>query len=148
MPAVIAYIGLGANLGQRRETLRDALRRIDELTDTHVLRCSSFLENPARGCAEPQPDFLNAVAELRTALPPADLLAGLQRIEEQLGRVRSTPNAPRTLDLDLLLYADLTLTLPGLVLPHPRMWQRDFVLGPLTELVGSQRVAVWRKNWQ
>jgi 2-amino-4-hydroxy-6-hydroxymethyldihydropteridine diphosphokinase len=127
----VAYIGLGANLGDRLATLRTAVQRLR--TFGRVTAVSSLYETEPVGYLE-QPRFLNAVIALETALPPADLLLALLGIERDLGRTRSFPNAPRTLDLDLLLVEDVFLDTPELTLPHPRLPERAFVLVPLAEI--------------
>lgn len=131
-----AYVALGANLGDRLATLRDAVRRLGELGTVEVV--SAVYETDPVGYEE-QPAFLNAVARIRTGLAPVAVLAGLLRIEADLGRVRTFPNAPRTLDLDLLLYDDLVLASPDLILPHPRLHERAFVLVPLAEIAPGVR---------
>ena len=127
-----AYVGLGANLGDTEATLASAIRALGALAATWLLRVSSRYRSAPVDAGGP--DYLNAVVELRTALAPLALLAELQRIESAHGRERSHRNAPRTLDLDLLLYADLRLATPQLTLPHPRLQQRAFVLVPLAEI--------------
>jgi 2-amino-4-hydroxy-6-hydroxymethyldihydropteridine diphosphokinase len=127
----VAYIGLGANLGDRLATLRTAVQRLR--TFGRVTAVSSLYETEPVGYQE-QPRFLNAVVALETALPPADLLRALLGIERDLGRTRSFPNAPRTLDLDLLLVEDVILDTLELTLPHPRLPERAFVLVPLAEI--------------
>lgn len=127
-----AYVGLGANLGDPQAALDDALRRIAALPGTTLLRRSSVYRTApvdAQG-----PDFFNAVAELDTGLEPLPLLQALHGIEQAHGRQRPYRNAPRTLDLDLLLFGDRVLDTPELTLPHPRLQQRAFVLVPLLEL--------------
>jgi len=130
--SVVAYIGLGANLGDARATLTDAVQALARLPDS-VLRATSSTYRSAPVDAS-GPDFLNAVARLETRLSPAALLAELQRIEREHGRERPYRNAPRTLDLDLLLYDDQCVALPELTVPHPRLHERAFVLLPLAEL--------------
>ncbi len=125
-----AYIGLGANLGDRIATLRTATQRLEALG--RVTRVSSLYETEPVGYLE-QPPFLNAVAALETALDPTALLRALLGIERELGRTRSFPDAPRTLDLDLLLDGDVMLGTSELTLPHPRLHERAFVLVPLAE---------------
>lgn len=126
-----AYIGLGSNLGDRMATLRTAVLRLESLG--RIAGISSLYETEPVGYLE-QPPFLNAVVALDTELAPGELLSALLRIERDLGRKRSFPNAPRTLDLDLLLVDDLVLDIPELTLPHPRLHERAFVLVPLAEL--------------
>ena len=128
-----AYIGLGANLGDPRSTLRSALRGLNRLPGTRCLRCSRFYLNPPLG-PQDQNHYTNAVAELETGLAPAQLLAWLLELERRHGRVRERRWGPRTLDLDLLLVDALRLHTARLTLPHPRLHQRAFVLYPLAEL--------------
>jgi 2-amino-4-hydroxy-6-hydroxymethyldihydropteridine diphosphokinase len=127
-----AYLGLGANLGDAQTTLNAALAAIAVLPQTQLLRRSSWYRS--RPVDSSGPDYLNAVAEVRTALAPLALLDALQSIELQHGRERPYRNAPRTLDLDLLLYGDRRVDTERLVVPHPRMAERAFVLLPLLEL--------------
>lgn len=131
-PAQIAYVGLGANLGEPREALRRALAELERLPGTRLVRASSFYRSApvdAQG-----PDFWNAVACIETQLGPYELLAALQQLEQAAGRERPYRNAPRTLDLDLLLHGSLRQDDPVLTLPHPRMRERAFVLLPLAEI--------------
>ena len=130
---VTAYIALGANLDQPRQQVETALGELARLPDTRLAHTSGLYRSKAVGPAE-QPDYVNAVARLRTALAPCALLDALLAIEHRHGRARTFRNAPRTLDLDILLYADLRLDQPGLHLPHPRMHERAFVLAPLLEV--------------
>jgi 2-amino-4-hydroxy-6-hydroxymethyldihydropteridine diphosphokinase len=126
-----AYIGLGSNLGDRMTTLQMAIQRLEALG--RIAGVSGLYETEPVGNLD-QPPFLNAVVALNTELAPADLLGALLGIERDLGRSRSFPNAPRTLDLDLLLVDDVTLDSSDLTLPHPRLHERAFVLVPLAEL--------------
>lgn len=129
---VTAYIGLGANLGNAHNTLQQALAATAELPGTSVLTVSSMYRSaPVQADG---PDYVNAVAKITTSLSAHDLLGRLQAIEQHHGRVRSYPNAPRTLDLDILLYGDETIDDTTLTVPHPRMHERAFVLIPLAEL--------------
>jgi 2-amino-4-hydroxy-6-hydroxymethyldihydropteridine diphosphokinase len=129
------YIGLGSNLGDRQQHLETAKRSLDALPETRLLRTSEAHETDPVG-QEDQGAFLNAVAELDTRLGPWMLLEQLRRIERESGRQRHTETrwGPRTLDLDLLLYGDRVIDHAGLTVPHPRMMERRFVLGPLVEL--------------
>ncbi|CAM3458541.1 2-amino-4-hydroxy-6-hydroxymethyldihydropteridinepyrophosphokinase [Bordetella sputigena] len=129
---VIAYIGLGANLGDSAATLHAALRELSATSGIQECLASPFYRSAPVDATGP--DFVNAVARLRTSLAPLDLLEALQAIERKHGRERPYRNAPRTLDLDLLLYDDLRLDTPRLTLPHPRMHERAFVLLPLRDL--------------
>ncbi|MCC6611288.1 MAG: 2-amino-4-hydroxy-6-hydroxymethyldihydropteridine diphosphokinase [Burkholderiales bacterium] len=128
-----AFIGLGANLGEPLAQIDAALAELGRLPRTRLLRASSFYRSAPIG-NEAQPDFVNAVAALETELTPRELLEALLRIEHASGRVRTFPNAPRMLDLDLLLYDACAVDESGLAIPHPRMHERAFVLAPLAEI--------------
>lgn len=135
---VVAYIGLGSNLGRREATLKSAVEAIAKLPDTRVLRTSSWFANPAVDIPDGE-DFLNGVVEIETSLPPRELLDNLLRIEREHGRERGGGGGGkgylnRTLDLDILIYGDLTLKEEHLQIPHPKMWEREFVRVPLAEL--------------
>ncbi len=130
--ATVAYIGLGANLGDPLQAVRDALDALRALPQTRLDAISSYyLSAPVDAGGD---DFVNAVARVQTSLPPHELLAGLQGIEARFGRERPFRNAPRTLDLDLLLYGEQIIHDAVLEVPHPRMMMRAFVLLPLLEL--------------
>jgi len=130
-----AYVGAGANLGDPVAQLEQAARDLDREEDIQVERRSSIYRSAALDCADDQPDYYNCVFELETALAAEQLLARLLEIESRHGRVRPGPiNAPRPLDLDLLLYGQQVLDSDRLTLPHPRMHARAFVLYPLHEL--------------
>ena len=129
----VAYVGMGANIGNPSAQLLAAWDAIGRLQDTRALARSALYRTAPIGY-ENQPDFLNGVAKIDTALEPHALLAGLQKIERDLGRERSFRDAPRTIDLDLLLYGDQTISSAELKVPHPRMHERAFVLKPLLEL--------------
>jgi 2-amino-4-hydroxy-6-hydroxymethyldihydropteridine diphosphokinase len=129
------YVGLGSNLAHPRRQLARAMRALARLPRTRVVGVSGNYVSAPVGCPEPQPEFVNAVAALETTLPPMGLLRQLLAIEHQQRRARRRPrNAARTLDLDLLLYGRARLRNPSLVVPHPRMDERAFVLRPLVEL--------------
>lgn len=132
-PSVIAYLGLGSNIGRRPDIIRRALRLLDAHPHISLLQTSSFYATSPVGPA--QRAFINAVAEIRTTLPPSALLAELKSLEKQLGRTTSKRWGPRRIDLDILIYGDLRIALPHLTLPHPRMNERAFVLIPLAEIV-------------
>ena len=131
---VIAYAALGANLGDRAENLSSAMKLLDGTDGIRVLRASRFIENPSVGGPADSPPFLNAVAELRTRLPPAELLERFLQVERALGRVRGERWGPRVIDLDLILYGSQIIRSPALTIPHPRMHEREFVLAPLAEV--------------
>lgn len=128
------FIGLGSNLGERGRHIRDALREMAADGRIQVVACSTLHETQPVGGPAGQPRYLNAVAELATDLSPRELLGRLQEIERRHGRQRGVRNASRTLDLDILIFRDVTLAEPDLHIPHPRMWQRSFVLEPLAEI--------------
>jgi 2-amino-4-hydroxy-6-hydroxymethyldihydropteridine diphosphokinase len=134
-----AYVGIGSNLDDPAARVRDALVDLAALPGTRLVKRSSLYRTQPQGYAA-QPDFVNAVAALDTELAPAELLDRLQAIETNAGRRRSFPNAPRTLDLDLLLYDAYRIDHPGLVVPHPRMHERAFVLVPLVEIAPEVRI--------
>lgn len=127
-----AFVGVGANLGDAQATVRAALLALGRLPDTQCIATSSLYRSaPVEATG---PDFINAVAELRSTLPAPVLLHELQAIERAFGRVRSVRNAPRTLDLDLLLHGEQEMHSDTLTLPHPRLHLRAFVLLPLAEI--------------
>lgn len=129
-----AYVGLGSNLGDREQTLLRALELLGAEPGVEVVAVSSFRETDPVGLLD-QPRFLNAAAEVETALPPRALLERLLAVERALGRKREGPRfGPRTVDLDLLLYGAETVDEPGLAVPHPRLHERGFALEPLAEL--------------
>lgn len=130
---ITAYIGLGSNQGGPRAQIDQAFAELDGLPATR-LAARSPLYRSAPVDAPGQPDFVNAVAALETGLSAAQLLEALQAIESRHGRERNYRNAPRTLDLDLLLFGDTAFASPTLTLPHPRMHERAFVLRPLLDL--------------
>jgi 2-amino-4-hydroxy-6-hydroxymethyldihydropteridine diphosphokinase len=135
-----AYVGLGANLGARERTLRRALELLVQAPGVEVVAVSSFRETDPVGVID-QPRFVNAAAALETDLTPRELLDLLLETERALGRVRGAERfGPRSVDLDLLLYGDETLDEPGLIVPHPRLHERRFVLEPLAELDPELRV--------
>jgi 2-amino-4-hydroxy-6-hydroxymethyldihydropteridine diphosphokinase len=134
---VIAYIALGANLGNAAQTVLDAIQAINDLPETKVTKQSSLYKTAAMESlpgAPKSPDYINAVIEISCHQPAYLLLEQLQKIEQKAGRNRPYLNAPRTLDLDILLYGDAHIHTETLTVPHPRMWQRVFVLVPLAEI--------------
>ncbi len=135
----VAYIALGSNLQQPRCQLQTAFAALARLPDTQLIAQSSLYRSAPVGYVN-QPDFVNAVAAIRTALTPRALLDALLAIEREHGRVREFANAPRTLDLDILLYGERVIRAPGLTVPHPRMHERAFVLVPLAQIAPGVRV--------
>jgi 2-amino-4-hydroxy-6-hydroxymethyldihydropteridine diphosphokinase len=139
----VAFVGLGSNLAHPRRQLARAVRRLARLPHTRVTRVSCNWQSAPQGVSAPQPDYVNAVAMLSTALPPRALLARLMALERRHGRRRganSARNAARSLDLDLLLYGRLRLVTPTLTLPHPRMHERAFVLRPLFDVAPAATI--------
>jgi 2-amino-4-hydroxy-6-hydroxymethyldihydropteridine diphosphokinase len=129
-----AYVGLGANLGDREATLRAAVAGLGAIEGVRVAAVSSFRETDPVGYLD-QPRFLNGAAAVDTTLRPRELLNALLAVERSLGRTREGPRfGPRTIDLDLLLYGDESVDEPGLRVPHPRLQERAFALEPLAEL--------------
>ena len=129
-----AFVGLGANLGEREATIRRALELLGREPGVEVVAVSELRETDPVGVVD-QPRFLNGAAEVRTELPPLELLDRLLAVERALGRTREGPRfGPRTIDLDLLLYDDERIDRPGLEVPHPRLHERRFALEPLAEL--------------
>ncbi|MDP3182803.1 MAG: 2-amino-4-hydroxy-6-hydroxymethyldihydropteridine diphosphokinase [Desulfobaccales bacterium] len=142
---VIAYIGLGANLGEPRRQLEQALALLGAVEEVEVLKVSTFYLNPPLGPPD-QPWFINAVAQVRTRLAPEELMRVLRQVEAALGRVRGVKWGPRVIDLDLLLYNGEVMAGPELVLPHPEMHKRAFVLAPLAEIAPGAWHPVLKKS--
>jgi 2-amino-4-hydroxy-6-hydroxymethyldihydropteridine diphosphokinase len=138
-PLVTAFVALGSNLSDPAAQIRSALLELANLPGTRLVHSSSLYRNPPAGGAA-QPDYVNAVAEIETRIAARELLDRLLEIERAHGRERSVANAPRTLDLDIALYGDSVVREPGLVIPHPRMLQRAFVLVPLAEIAPGVQV--------
>jgi 2-amino-4-hydroxy-6-hydroxymethyldihydropteridine diphosphokinase len=134
-----AFVALGANLEDPVRQVRNAIAELRSIEQTRVLAVSSLYRTAPVGYAD-QPDFINAVAKLRTSLSPHELLDALHAIENRHGRQRSVRNAPRTLDLDLLLFGVRVVREDDLTLPHPRMHERAFVLMPLAEIAPDAAV--------
>jgi 2-amino-4-hydroxy-6-hydroxymethyldihydropteridine diphosphokinase len=135
-----AYVGLGANLGNREATIRRALVLLGERPGVDILLVSTLRETEPVGFLD-QPSFLNGAAMIETSLDPESLLAELLAVELELGRDRrGARNGPRTIDLDLLLHGDVAVEAPGLTVPHPRLHERPFALEPLFELDPTLRI--------
>lgn len=128
------YLGLGSNLGRREKNIAAALNALESTLGVEVIRVSGLYETEPIGGPEGQPKFLNAAVHLRTTLKPDRLLALGQRIEAALGRRRETPWGPRSIDIDILIYEGEICSEPDLMIPHPLMHERRFVLEPLAEI--------------
>lgn len=132
---MVVYLGIGSNLGNRREKIKEAVRRIGLLNNTKVIKLSGLLQTEPVGGPAGQRKFLNAALKIETTLPALALLKKLKIIEKSLGRLRSVRNGPRVIDLDILLYSDLKMKSRILTLPHPEMFKRDFVIKPLSQIL-------------
>jgi len=128
----IAFISFGSNLGNRLENVIGAITSLKNKNDIDLREISSTIETESVGAIGPA--YLNGVIKIETRLSPLDLLSNLQSIEESLGRVRTYRNAPRVIDLDILLYDDLLLSEPRLTIPHRQLWERDFILKLVLEI--------------
>ena len=137
--SVVCYIGLGSNLGDRLENLRHAVTLLDATDGVEVAVTSGVYETDPIG--PPQPDFLNAVAEVRTTLSARDLLARCKEIEAEIGRTEGERWGPREIDIDLLTYGEESIDTDDMRVPHPRMTERAFVLVPLSEIAADVRLA-------
>ncbi len=130
----ICYLGIGSNLGDRRSNIRLAIERIDSLKNTKVIKISSIIETEPLGGSAAQGKFLNACLKVKTGILPCRLLKEIKQIEKELGRKKGPRFGPRPIDLDILLYGNRILKAKSLTVPHPRMFEREFVLKPLLEL--------------
>ncbi|WP_087974058.1 2-amino-4-hydroxy-6-hydroxymethyldihydropteridine diphosphokinase [Oceanobacillus rekensis] len=140
----IAYVALGTNIEPRKEHLWEALQNIAESESISIKKQSSIYETAPVGYTD-QADFLNMVIEVETTLPPMELLGFCQSVELQLGRKRNIRFGPRTIDLDILTYNQENSTVERLIIPHPRMHERAFVLVPLQEIVPDMILPVWNR---
>lgn len=141
-----AYVALGSNLGDRRAALEHAVERLRGAPGVRVLAVSDWIETDPVGGPPGQGRYLNGAAELETSLAPRALLELLQAIESDAGRARDVPHGPRTLDLDLLLYGELALDERDLLVPHPRLEERVFVLQPLAQIAPDRRLPGSRRT--
>jgi len=132
---VTCYLGVGSNLGNRRKNIEEAIKKINSLKETKVLRVSRLMPTKPVGGPAGQTDFLNAALKIQTKIPPLNLLKKLKTIEKELGRVESVRNGPRSIDLDILFYGNKIIQSEKLTIPHPRILERDFVLKPLAEVI-------------
>jgi 2-amino-4-hydroxy-6-hydroxymethyldihydropteridine diphosphokinase len=138
---VVAFIGVGSNLGDRLKNIQEAVEHLQKTDGVSVVKVSSLIETEPVG-GPPQSDYLNGVLKIHTELSPQELLDTFLRIERTMGRKRGVKNGPRIIDLDILLYGDAVINEPHLQIPHPRMCERSFVLTPLLEIDSSLGVLV------
>ena len=139
------YLGLGSNLGEKQKYIKKAIEQISNLEFVEIIRTSSIIETKPYGKID-QPDFLNCVVELQTELTPENLLKKCLDIENRLGRVRKEKWGPRTIDIDLLLYENVVMNTKTLILPHPELHKRKFVLESLNELCPNLMHPIIKKN--
>jgi len=132
---VICYLGVGSNLGNRRKNIKLALEKIRQLKDTKLLKVSKVMESIPLGGPVGQGKFLNAALKIKTGFSPKQLLKQLKIIEKDLGRVPTVRWGPRVIDLDILLYSDRLINTRELVVPHPRILERKFMIKPLLEVI-------------
>ncbi len=131
----ICYLGVGSNLGNRKRNIQLAVKNINSLKNTYILKRSGIISSLPLGGPSGQGKYLNAVLKIKTNFTPENLLKKLKKIENDLGRAKSARFAPRVIDLDILLYSDKVIRSKGLTIPHPRMFKRDFVINPLKEAI-------------
>lgn len=132
---VVCYIGIGSNLGNRLKNIKLALQKINQLRKTRVIKVSKIIETEPVGGLSGQGKFLNAAIKIHTCLSPLVLLKKLKEIEKALGRTKQVHFAPRTIDLDILFYADKIINRKNLKVPHPKIFEREFVLSPLSDII-------------
>jgi 2-amino-4-hydroxy-6-hydroxymethyldihydropteridine diphosphokinase len=132
---IICYLGVGSNLGNRKENIKLATKKINALADTQVLKKSKVMESLPVGGPAGQGNFINIALKIKTKLSALNLFKELKKIENQLGREKTVRFGPRVIDLDILLYADKVKSSKTLTIPHPRMFERDFVIKPLAEVL-------------
>jgi len=132
---VVCYLGIGSNVGDRRKNIRLALRKINQLKRTKVIKVSEIMETEPVGGPTGQGKFLNAAVKIKTNFPPLILLKELKKIEKEIGREKTVRYGPRTIDLDILFYGDKIINRENLKIPHPRMFEREFVIKPLSEII-------------
>ncbi|MCM8757842.1 MAG: 2-amino-4-hydroxy-6-hydroxymethyldihydropteridine diphosphokinase [Candidatus Omnitrophica bacterium] len=131
----ICYLGVGSNLGYRRKNIFLAIQKISELKSTNVLKISKMIKTKPQGGPQKQPDYLNCALKIETKFSPYLLLKKLKKIEKEMGRTSTVRYGPRIIDLDILLYEDKIINKKGLKIPHPKMFFREFVLKPLSEIL-------------
>ena len=132
---VICYLGVGSNLGDRNRNIKEAIKEINLLKDTKIIKISKIIETKPVGGPSAQGNFLNAALKIQTRISPLKLLKDLKKIEKGLGRVKTVRFGPRAIDLDILFYGDRIINTKDLTIPHPKLFARDFVIKPLSEVI-------------
>jgi 2-amino-4-hydroxy-6-hydroxymethyldihydropteridine diphosphokinase len=132
---VTCYLGIGSNLGNRAKNIGLAVKEISALKRTKIIKTSTLIETKPVGGPLAQPKFLNAALKINTALSASAILKELKIIEKRLGRMKTVRNGPRMIDIDILLYGDKVINTKRLIIPHPRMFKREFVIRPLSEII-------------
>jgi len=132
---VICYLGIGSNLGDRKKTIKAAIRKINTLKGTKVIKVSRLIETEPVGGPSNQLKFLNGALKIKTDLGASMLLKRLKKIEKELGRIETVRYGPRAIDIDILFYADKIIKRKELTIPHPRLFERKFVIKPLSEVI-------------
>lgn len=132
---ITCYIGIGSNLGDRQANIRKSVKKINSLKGTKIIKLSRIIETYPVGGPKKQRKFLNAALKIKTSLTPFNLLKNLKKIERELGRAKSLRWGPRTIDLDILFYSGRSVNTKSLLIPHPMIFQRDFVIRPLLEIL-------------
>ncbi|MEW6170356.1 MAG: 2-amino-4-hydroxy-6-hydroxymethyldihydropteridine diphosphokinase [Candidatus Omnitrophota bacterium] len=141
-----SYLGIGSNLGRRQINIKKAIELLKQLPNTKLTKISKLIETRPVGGPK-QRKFLNAAIEIKTSLKPLILLKALKKIEKDLGRVKTIKNGPRVIDLDILFYNEKNIHEKNLIIPHPRMFQRDFVLKPLGEIIPESKLKLLQKRY-
>jgi dihydroneopterin aldolase/2-amino-4-hydroxy-6-hydroxymethyldihydropteridine diphosphokinase len=131
----VCYLGVGSNLGNRRKNIAQAMQKISKLKDTRIIKMSKVIQTQPMGGPSNQGKFLNAALKIQTKIPPLKLLQALKKIERDLGRTKTVRYGPRVIDLDILFYGDKIINRKGLIIPHPRIFEREFVIRPLSEII-------------
>ena len=131
----VCYLGIGSNMGDRRKNIALAISKIKALDNTAIMKVSNIIETEPVGGPAAQGKFLNSALKIKTALPPLRLLKALKKIEKALGRTKTVRNGPRVIDLDILFYGDKIIKRKDLTVPHPRIFERQFVIKPLFEVI-------------
>lgn len=131
----VCFVGIGSNLGNRKKNIVSSIKEISILENTKILKKSRVIETMPCGGPPGQNNFLNMAVKINTEIPPYSLLKKFKKIEQKLGRVETVRNGPRIIDLDILLYGNKIVNTKKLTIPHARMFERDFVLGPLAEII-------------